>query len=126
EKWMLARFQQSDGLGAIFPPIVWSVVALRCLGYAADSLEVRSQMDELDRLCITEGDTTRLQPCKSPVWDTAIATIALRDSGIPWNHPSIRKSVQWLLSKEVRSHGDWSVRSPQQEPGGWYFEFNNE
>ncbi len=125
-RWMLTRFEQSDGLGAIFPPIIWSVVALRCLGYAGDSPEVRAQLEELDKLSITEGETTRLQPCKSPVWDTAIATIALRESGLPWNHSAIRKAARWLLSKEVRSKGDWSVRSPRQAPGGWYFEFNNE
>ena len=36
-----AASRRSDGLGAIFPPIVWSIIALRCLGYADDSPEVR-------------------------------------------------------------------------------------
>jgi squalene-hopene/tetraprenyl-beta-curcumene cyclase len=125
-RWMLRRFEKSDGLGAIFPPIIWSVVALRALGYAEESPEVRSQLEELEKLSITEGDRTRLQPCKSPVWDTCITTIALRESDLPWNHPAILKSCAWMLSKEVREKGDWSVRSPNLAPGGWYFEFNNE
>ncbi|MDA0283576.1 MAG: terpene cyclase/mutase family protein [Planctomycetota bacterium] len=125
-KWVLDRFEGSDGLGAIFPPIVWSVIALRCLGYKEDSPEVQSQLDELKDLVISEGDTDRLQPCKSPVWDTAIATIALRDAGVTPSHPSLRRTVDWLLSKEVRQPGDWTVRNSQTEPAGWYFEFNNE
>jgi squalene-hopene/tetraprenyl-beta-curcumene cyclase len=126
EEWMLKHFEKSDGMGAIFPPIIWSVVGLRCLGYDIDSPEVAAQLQELEKLSITEGDRTRLQPCKSPVWDTAITTIAMRESGLSAEHPALRKSVRWLLSKEVKEKGDWSLRSPQQLPGGWYFEFNNE
>lgn len=124
--WMIERFEDSDGLGAIFPPIIWSVVALKCLGFSEESTEVRAALAELDALMIQERDTIRLQPCKSPVWDTAIATIALRDAGVSREHSSIKKSVDWLLSKEVKRQGDWSVLHPQAEVGGWFFEFNNE
>ena len=125
-RWMIDRFEGSDGLGAIFPPIIWSVVALKCLGYDDDSAEVRSALDELDRLSIHEGRSTRLQPCQSPVWDTALSTIALRDAGVPSGHPAIRHAVDWLLQKEVRRKGDWSVLNPKMEPGGWFFEYHNE
>jgi squalene-hopene/tetraprenyl-beta-curcumene cyclase len=123
--WMQARFADSDGLGAIFPPIIWSVVALKCLGHSDDSPLVQAALHELEKLSIPEGETLRLEPCKSPVWDTAIATIALRDAGVPAEAPSLRRAVEWLLSKEVRVPGDWTVRSGNKEPGGWYFEFNN-
>ena len=125
KRWMLERFEESDGLGAIFPPIIWSVVALKCLGYPEDSPEITSQMRELEKLTITEDATTRLQPCQSPVWDTCIATIALREANIPWNDPHIQKSVQWMLSKEVRTHGDWAALNKGQTAAGWFFEFNN-
>ncbi|WP_145370110.1 terpene cyclase/mutase family protein [Maioricimonas rarisocia] len=124
-RWMRERFAHSDGLGAIFPPIIWSVVALKCLGHDDDSPEVVAGLQELERLMIRENGTIRLQPCKSPVWDTAISTLALREAGVSERHPAIRRSVQWLLSKEVRQQGDWSVRRPGLPPGGWYFEFNN-
>jgi squalene-hopene/tetraprenyl-beta-curcumene cyclase len=124
-RWMLDRFADSDGLGAIFPPIVWSIVALRCLGYADDSPEVLSQLQELERLTISEGDTDRLQPCQSPVWDTAIATIALRDADVPPEHPALQRSVEWLLSREIRVRGDWAARDSHTEPSGWAFEFRN-
>lgn len=131
EQWILARLKDSDGLGAIFPPIVWTLIGLRCLGYPDDSPVIVSQFEELNKLMIRDVNAKgvarlRLQPCLSPVWDTAIATIALRDAGVPRHDPAIRKSLQWLLSKEVRQQGDWSLRNPKLAPGGWYFEYNNE
>lgn len=124
--WMTDRFVDSDGLGAIFPPIIWSVVALKCLGHGDDSPAVQGQLKELEKLGLDDDDgALRLQPCKSPVWDSAISLIALREAGVPTQHSRIRKAIDWLLSKEVRNTGDWSVRNPNLEPGGWFFEFNN-
>ncbi len=124
-EWIEERFVESDGLGAIFPPIVWSVIALKCLGHDDDSPDVVRAMAELEKLVISEGDADRLQPCKSPVWDTAIATIALHDSGLPSRHPALQNAANWLLSKEVRHKGDWAERNPDHEAAGWFFEFNN-
>jgi squalene-hopene/tetraprenyl-beta-curcumene cyclase len=126
EDWIVERLEQSDGLGAIFPPIIWSVIALRCLGYAEESPEVSGALEELEKLHLAdEQGAIRLQPCKSPVWDTAIAALALREADVPPEHPALRRAVDWLLGKEVRRPGDWSVRNPRLEPGGWFFEFNN-
>src|SRR5205807_10381866 len=82
ERWMTTRFAHSDGLGAIFPPIIWSIVALKCLGYSDDSAELRYNFDQLRALTIGEETTARLQPCLSPVWDTALTLRALAASGI--------------------------------------------
>ena len=126
EEWILQRLKMSDGLGAIFPPIVWTIIGLRCLGYQDNSDVIRQQLAELDKLCIREGNKVRLQPCFSPVWDTIISMIALRDSGVSRHDPAIRKAIDWVLSKEVKHPGDWSLSHPMVEPGGWYFEYNNE
>jgi squalene-hopene/tetraprenyl-beta-curcumene cyclase len=126
EQWMTERFANSDGLGAIFPPIIWTVVALKCLGHPEDSAGIQNALQELEKLMVEEGDAIHLQPCKSPVWDTAIATIAVREAGVSADHPAIRNSIRWLLSKEVRTKGDWAVLNQGHEAGGWYFEFNNE
>ncbi len=125
EQWVLERFVGSEGLGAIFPPMVWSIIALKCLGYAEDSPELRYCHEHLDGLMIEEGDTIRLQPCKSPVWDTAITLRALAAGGVAADHPAARKTVEWLLDKEVTRRGDWS-RTVSAEPGGWCFEYANE
>ncbi|MBX3441289.1 MAG: squalene--hopene cyclase [Planctomyces sp.] len=125
-RWMMERFEGSDGLGAIFPPIVWSIVALKCLGYSEESPEIRTALGELEKLTLRDGDEAWLEPCRSPVWDTAISIIALRDAGVPESDPQIQQAAAWLLSKEIRRAGDWSVRRPDVEPSGWAFEFHNE
>ena len=125
-RWMLDHFQNTDGLGAIFPPMIYSIVALKCLGYEPDSAPVEWALRQLEDLMIEEDGKVRLQPCVSPIWDTAIATIALADAGLPDFHPSLLRSVRWLLEKEVRVKGDWSLRRPGVEPSGWHFQFNNE
>jgi len=126
EKWMLERFEMSDGLAAIFPSIMNSVIAMRCLGYSVDDPQVIRAMDEFEKLGIEEGDTFRMQPCVSPVWDTAYALFALGEAGIPANDPRLIRCADWLLQKQVRNPGDWEVKNPKGLPGGWYFEFNNE
>ncbi len=125
ERWMLERFEESDGLGAIFPPMVWSIVALRCLGYADDSPEMEYCQERLSGLILEESETIRLQPCKSPVWDTSIALRALADSGVRADNNEICSSVSWLLEREVQREGDWASRV-RCEPGGWYFEYAND
>ncbi|MBS1852626.1 MAG: squalene--hopene cyclase [Acidobacteria bacterium] len=126
EQWMLERFEMSDGLGGIYPSIVNSIVAMRCLGYSLDDPQVIRALDEFEKLGIEEGDTFRMQPCKSPVWDTAYALFALGESGVPTNDPRLVKCADWILQKQVRTPGDWKVKNKKGQPGGWYFEFNNE
>jgi squalene-hopene/tetraprenyl-beta-curcumene cyclase len=125
EAWMLERFEGSDGLGAIFPPIIWCLAALRALGYDDDSPAAVECHRQLEALTIHKGDTAHLQPCKSPVWDTAITLRALAASGTGPDHPSIARATDWLLANEVRRAGDWSA-TVKAEPGGWCFEHNNE
>lgn len=124
--WMVERFAESDGLGAIFPPIIWSVVALKCLGYEEDSAEVAAALGELEALMLDDEDGgLRLQPCKSPVWDTALTVCALREAGVRPDDEQLQRTVNWLLSKEVRRRGDWSMRNRGLKPGGWFFEYHN-
>ncbi|HEY8997336.1 MAG TPA: squalene--hopene cyclase [Edaphobacter sp.] len=134
EKWMLERFEKSDGLGAIYPAMLNSIVALRCLDYSLDDPQMIRAMDEFERLGIDcpEGTpdyptpTFRMQPCFPPVWDTAQAMYALGEAGVSRNDPRMLKAADWILSKEVRTKGDWAEKVRNVEPGGWYFEFDNE
>jgi squalene-hopene/tetraprenyl-beta-curcumene cyclase len=134
ESWMLARFEKSDGLGAIYPAMLNSIVAMRCLGYSENDPQFIRALDEFEKLGIDcpEGEpdyptpTFRMQPCFSPVWDTAQVLSALGDAGVARNDPRLLRAADWLLSKEVRHKGDWAEKVKNVEPGGWYFEFNNE
>ena len=126
EQWMLERLEMSDGLGAIYPGIMNSIIALRCLGYSLDDPQVIRAMDEFEKLGIEEETTFRMQPCMSPVWDTAYAIFALAESGVPATDQRLVQPSEWMLKKQVTRKGDWCVKNPHAEPAGWYFEFNNE
>jgi squalene-hopene/tetraprenyl-beta-curcumene cyclase len=137
-RWMLERFEDSDGLGAIFPPIVWSIVALRAMGCEDDSPEVSECWRQLAGLVELEPDgSTRVEPCRSPVWDTAITLRSLSDAraagvhglGLPVgsgdrDDGGLERAVDWLLDREVRTRGDWSRRA-DVAPSGWCFEYAN-
>jgi squalene-hopene/tetraprenyl-beta-curcumene cyclase len=124
-EWLRERCADSDGLGAIFPPMIYTVVALRCLGVADDDPEMLWALQQLSDLEIEEEDTLRLQPCFSPVWDTALTLNALADTGLTVEHPAVGRAVRWLLDREVRRRGDWSLTNPRLPPGGWFFEYRN-
>jgi squalene-hopene/tetraprenyl-beta-curcumene cyclase len=124
KQWMLERFTGSDGLGAIFPPMIWSIVALRCLGHGDESAEMKYCRERLMGLVIEDENSARLQPCKSPVWDTAITLRAVADSGMDADHPVVERGVQWLLAQEIRTRGDWATNVKAQA-AGWCFEFGN-
>ncbi len=131
EQWMLERTKFSDGLAAIYPSMMYVIMALDVLGYPKDHpdvVEATKQFMDLmaDRVADKGSDADFFfMPCFSPVWDTAIAMHALGEGGmVPASE--LRKAGDWLLSKEVRRKGDWSVKRPNVEPSGWYFEFANE
>jgi squalene-hopene/tetraprenyl-beta-curcumene cyclase len=141
EEWMIERMHHSDGLGAIYPPMMYSVMALDVLGYAEDDPLRVEAIRQFNTLMVDDGKRFFFQPCFSPVWDTAIAAYALSQAGFageirnaearsrgPENRGacSTRRAADWLLSKEVRRQGDWSVKRPQTEPSGWAFEYTNE
>lgn len=126
EQWMLERFEGSDGLAAIFPAMLNSLIALKALGYPDNHPQVVRAERELKKLEHETPDTVRIEPCLSPVWDTAIVTMCLRESGVPEDDPRIKRAAEWLMTKEIRFRGDWQYKNPVNvEPSGWVFEFEN-
>jgi squalene-hopene/tetraprenyl-beta-curcumene cyclase len=126
EDWMLERLEGTDGLAAIFPAMLNALIALKALGYADDHPQVMRAENELKKLEHETKDTVRIEPCFSPVWDTAIVAICLRESGIPADHPQLKRCGEWLMDREIRFRGDWIHQNPANvEPSGWVFEFNN-
>jgi len=126
--WMIEHLQGSDGLGAIYPSMQYAIMALDVLGYPPDHpLRIEAQKHFHTLVFDREDNDSGFycQPCFSPVWDTAIAAFALAETEDP-PLPALRRTAEWLLSKEVRRRGDWSTKRPRTEPGGWAFEFNNE
>lgn len=126
EAWILERLEESDGLGAILPPIINTVIALRSLGYSLEDPVLAGQVRELEKLEIEDEETLRIQPCFSAAWDTALAMQTLLESGAAASDPALQKAARWLLDKEARRPGDYRKRSPGAPTGGWFFEYRNE
>ena len=144
--WILARASQdapapTQGLGAIFPPMVYIQVVFHALGVKrSDPLVLRAEKD-LDAFFIEERaatsgapasasaslETIHIQPCFSPVWDTGIAGYALADCGLTASSDrSFDHAAAWLRAKEVRWTGDWMANvRPGTRAAGWYFEYQN-
>jgi squalene-hopene/tetraprenyl-beta-curcumene cyclase len=124
--WMLAHMERSEGLAAIYPAMMNSIFALMALGHGPDDPLTAREILEFSRFEIEEGDTIRMQPCVSPVWDTCIAMVSLEEAGLPADHPVLVKAADWMLSKQVLGPGDWQFKNKDAEPGGWAFEFRND
>jgi squalene-hopene/tetraprenyl-beta-curcumene cyclase len=103
-----------------------AVMALHVLGYSHDHPKMAEGLKEIELLGVEGPDTFYLQPCLSPVWDTALAVNALIESELAPDHPSLLKATEWLLEKQIFTLGDWRIKRPYLPPGGWPFQFWND
>jgi squalene-hopene/tetraprenyl-beta-curcumene cyclase len=126
KSWMLNHIERTEGLAAIYPAMMNSIFALMAVGHGPDDPLTFREIKEFSRFEIEDGETIRMQPCVSPVWDTCIAMVALEEAGLPPDHPALVKAADWILSKQVLGPGDWQVKNKDAEPGGWAFEFRND
>jgi squalene-hopene/tetraprenyl-beta-curcumene cyclase len=105
------------------------VMMLDLLGYPPDHPDrAEAQRAFLALLVEDQGNDQSgffFQPCYSVVWDTGIVAYVLGEAQTT-PAGALSRTADWLLSKEVRRKGDWSVKRPHVEPSGWYFEFANE
>jgi squalene-hopene/tetraprenyl-beta-curcumene cyclase len=125
EKWILERQEVTGDWGGIIPAMLNSMLALRCLGYDVADPIVERGFQAIDNFVIETEDKYCVQPCVSPVWDTAWVMRALIDSGCATDHPAIVEAGKWLLQKQILDYGDWAVKNRQGKPGAWAFEFDN-
>jgi squalene-hopene/tetraprenyl-beta-curcumene cyclase len=125
ERWILARTFHTEGLGAIYPAMMYFIMALDALGYPDDHPDVIQAIRHFESLLIETPGRFQFQPCVSPIWDTAISAFALGEAGVA-DDERMQRAADWLISKEVRRKGDWSIKRPDTEPSGWAFEFANE
>jgi squalene-hopene/tetraprenyl-beta-curcumene cyclase len=125
EQWIVRRQEADGSWGGIQPPWVYSLLALHVLGYPLDHPVMARGLEGLDRFTIRDERGRRLEACQSPVWDTALAVVALADAGVAADDAALVRAGEWLLDQEVTVVGDWAVRRPALPPGGWAFEFAN-
>ncbi|MDX2229427.1 MAG: squalene--hopene cyclase [Leptolyngbyaceae cyanobacterium bins.349] len=125
EKWVLERQEPTGDWGGIIPAMLNSLLALKALGYDAHDPIVERGLQAVDRFAIETEDAYWVQPCVSPVWDTALVMRSLADAGLAPDHPALVKGGQWLLDAQILDYGDWAVKNRVGQPGAWAFEFVN-
>lgn len=125
EKWILERQESTGDWGGIIPAMLNSLLALKCLNYKVDDPIIDRGLKAVDNFVIETDNSYCVQPCVSPVWDTAWAIRALIDSGMAPDDPVIVKAGEWLIDKQIIDYGDWGVKNKQGQPGAWAFEFDN-
>lgn len=125
EKWILERQEATGDWGGIIPAMLNSLLALRTLNYDVADPIIERGLQAIDNFAIVTEDGYRVQPCVSPVWDTAWVLRALVESGMAADSPALVKGGEWLLDKQILDYGDWAVKNKQGKPGGWAFEFDN-
>jgi squalene-hopene/tetraprenyl-beta-curcumene cyclase len=120
------RLNGEDGLGGIFPAMANSLMMFDCLGYPLDHPNCVAAATALRKLVVVDGERSYVQPCVSPVWDTALACHALMEVGDARLKPTIRRALDWLADKQVLDTvGDWAATRPGLRPGGWAFQYAN-
>jgi len=121
------RLNGEDGLGGIFPAMANTLMAFDALGYAHDHPDYVTARRAVDKLLVDDGEYAHVQPCLSPVWDTALAAHALMEAGHSGDDPVIQRTTRWLVERQILDvKGDWSVNRRHVRPGGWAFQYRND
>ncbi|KAL8728150.1 MAG: hypothetical protein Q9166_005600 [cf. Caloplaca sp. 2 TL-2023] len=124
-EWLLEHQESAGDWAGFFPPMHGSVWALILEGYPLDHKRVRLGMDAIERLSISDARGKRIAPTVSPVWDTALMVSALCDAGVR-RDARVGKAVDWVKARQLLGpQGDWRVYSPNEQAGGWSFEYEN-
>jgi len=121
------RLNGENGLGAIYPAMANTVMAMTALGYPSDHPDLVVAKEAIEKLLVLDDEKAYCQPCVSPIWDTALVAQALLESGADDEDPSIQKAMDWLADKQVLDvYGDWAENRPGVRPGGWPFQYAND
>jgi squalene-hopene/tetraprenyl-beta-curcumene cyclase len=126
EDWVLERLNGEDGLGAIFPAMVNALEAMVILGYSEEHPSRVTAKRALQKLLVVGPSSAYCQPCVSPIWDTALACLAMQETGDDSSRDAAARALDWLQTKQLLDEpGDWRVRRPNLPGGGWAFQFAN-
>ncbi len=121
------RLNGEDGLGGIFPAMANAVMAFDTLGYPKDHPDFAIARRAVHKLVTDKGDHAYVQPCLSPIWDTALACHALMEAGDLAQASPAARGLDWIAERQVLDVvGDWAKARPGLRPGGWGFEYRND
>lgn len=127
ESWFTERLNGEQGLGAIFPAMVNAYEALVLLGYSPEHPFRQQAKTALKKLLVIDSQLAYCQPCFSPIWDTALSSLALQAEGSAESVQASARALNWLKPFQILDGpADWKVYNPNLPSGGWAFEYRND
>jgi sporulenol synthase len=125
ERFLLERIEPDGTLYSYASSTFLMIFALLAIGYDRQHpVIIRAVRGLTAMLCSLPGKTV-MQNSPSAVWDTALLTHALQEAGLAAESPAIRNAAGYLIGKQQRKSGDWSLHNPNSVPGGWGFSDSN-
>ncbi len=93
ENWVLARLNGEGGLGAIFPAMVNALEGSGADGRFCQRFPRRlTAKRAIDKLLVVGPREAYCQPCVSPVWDSALAALAMQEAGDDQAHAAAERA----------------------------------
>jgi squalene-hopene/tetraprenyl-beta-curcumene cyclase len=124
--FITARLNGEDGIGAIFPPMAYSLMMFDALGYPRDHPHCVTSRAAIHKLLVVKADEAYCQPCVSPIWDTGLVCHTLLEVGSDTAIERAARGLRWLEPRQVLDlEGDWAEWRPGVRPGGWAFQYAN-
>jgi len=128
-RFVTERLNGEDGLGAIYPAMANSVMMFAALGTEPAHPDAALAWLSVRKLIVDDGERAYVQPCVSPIWDTALAGVAMAEAqtGCELGRAPVEAASDWLVKRQILDvKGDWAVRRPDVAPGGWAFQYAND
>src|SRR4029077_6315883 len=96
ERWIVEHNEHSEGLAAIFPAMLNTILAVKALGHGDDHPVLVKNLRRLEAFFIDRGkQCVEVQPCMSPIWYTALSVLALAESGLRPDHSALVRATRW-------------------------------
>ncbi len=125
EQFMLSRIESDGTLYSYASSTILMVFALLALGYDKRHPLILKAVQGLTEMQYRFDGKATIQNSPSTIWDTALISYALQESGVAGDHEAVQRSAAYLLSRQQDKAADWSVHNPDTVPGGWGFSETN-
>lgn len=121
EQYMLNRLEPDGTLYNYFSSTFFMIIAFLSLGYSKKDPVIIKAVEGLKAMASNIDGQVHIQHTTANVWNTALISYALQESGLSTSTPSIKRATAYLRKKQHVKYGDWVIHNPNIAPGGWGF-----
>ncbi|MFO6495873.1 MULTISPECIES: terpene cyclase/mutase family protein [Bacillus] len=121
-KYMLDRIEGDGTLYSYASATIFMIYSLLAMGISKHAPIIKKAVSGIKHLTTPcGGEGLYLENSTSTVWDTALASFALQDAGVPQKSSVITSASDYLQKRQHVKRADWAVFNPYAIPGGWGF-----